>query len=167
MKNSRFSLYKQARGRGTAPASLYGSLGVKPGKICKMDYKKIHLTYLVRGDVKRDVVSKKYRDTLRKRIEAVVDTISPLYGNGFTQAHWKWCACIRITAILRTAKAFDLKRLIYFVRLLSSNKSFLCSAARRSFVAFRQTLNLICTTFLPCVIGSKDMFMSVNSLISF
>ena len=69
-------------GRGTAPASLYGSLGVKPGKICKMDYKKIHLTYLVRGDVKRDVVSKKYRDTLRKRIEAVVDTISPLYGNG-------------------------------------------------------------------------------------
>lgn len=102
MKNSRFSLYKQARGRGTAPASLYGSLGVKPGKICKMDYKKIHLTYLVRGDVKRDVVSKKYRDTLRKRIEAVVDTISPLYGNGFTQAHWKWCACIRITAIIRT-----------------------------------------------------------------
>lgn len=105
MKNSRFSLYKQARGRGTAPASLYGSLGVKPGKICKMDYKKIHLTYLVRGDVKRDVVSKKYRDTLRKRIEAVVDTISPLYGNGFTQAHWKWCACIRITAIIRTLRA--------------------------------------------------------------
>ena len=87
MKNSRFSLYKQARGRGTATASLYGSLGAKPGKICKMDFFVIHLTYLVRGDVKRDVVSKKYRDTLRKRIEAVVDTISPLYGNGFTQAH--------------------------------------------------------------------------------
>lgn len=118
MKNSRFSLYKQARGRGTAPASLYGSLGVKPGKICKMDYKKIHLTYLVSGDVKRDVVSKKYRDTLRKRIEAVVDTISPLYGNGFTQAHWKWCACIRITAILRTAKAFDVKKIDLFCAIV-------------------------------------------------
>ena len=103
MKNASFSLYKQARGRGTAPASLYGSLGAKPGKICKMDYKKIHL---------------KYRDTLRKRIEAVVDTISPLYGNGFTQAHWKWCACIRITAILRTAKAFDVKKIDLFCAIV-------------------------------------------------
>lgn len=77
--------------------------GVSWSAYCKMDFFVIHLTYLVRGDVKRDVVSKKYRDTLRKRIEAVVDTILPLYGNGFTQAHWKWCACIRITAILRTA----------------------------------------------------------------
>ena len=77
-----------------------------------------NLARYVRWITKRDVVSKKYRDTLRKRIEAVVDTISPLYGNGFTQAHWKWCACIRITAILRTAKAFDVKKIDLFCAIV-------------------------------------------------
>lgn len=53
-------------------------------------------------DEQKDDVSIFFRDTLEKQIEAVVDTISPLYGDDFTQAHWKRCACVRITAILRT-----------------------------------------------------------------
>lgn len=56
-------------------------------------------------DEQKDDVSIFFRDTLEKQIEAVVDTISPLYGDDFTQAHWKRCACVRITAIIRTLRA--------------------------------------------------------------
>lgn len=67
-------------------------------------------------DEQKDDVSIFFRDTFEKQIEAVVDTISPLYGDDFTQAHWKRCACVRITAILRTAKAFDVKKIdLFFV----------------------------------------------------
>lgn len=56
---------------------------------------------------------------MEKQIETVVDTISPLYGDDFTQAHWKQCACVRITAILRTAKAFDVKKIdLFFVSIV-------------------------------------------------
>lgn len=40
-------------------------------------------------DEQKDDVLIFFRDTLEKQIEAVVDTISPLYGDDFTQAHWK------------------------------------------------------------------------------
>lgn len=66
-----------------------------------------------------DTVFGTYSDKRLYRIEdKLVDTISPLYGNGFTQAHWKWCACIRITAILRTAKAFDVKKIDLFCAIV-------------------------------------------------
>lgn len=53
-------------------------------------------------DEQKDDVLIFFRDTLEKQIEAVVDTISPLYGDDFTQAHWKQCACVRITKLIRT-----------------------------------------------------------------
>lgn len=53
-------------------------------------------------DEQKDDVSIFFRDTLEKQIEAVVDTISPLYGDDFTQAHWKRCTLVRISVILRT-----------------------------------------------------------------
>lgn len=53
-------------------------------------------------DEQKDDVSIFFRDTLEKQIEAVVDTISPLYGDDFTQAHWKRCACVRISVKIRT-----------------------------------------------------------------
>lgn len=70
-------------------------------------------------DEQKDDVSIFFRDTLEKQIEAVVDTISPLYGDDFTQAHRFQCACVRITAILRTAKAFDVKKIdLFFVSIV-------------------------------------------------
>ena len=55
---------------------------------------------------------------MKKQIEAVVDTISPCFGDGLTQAHWKRCACVRISAILRTAKAFDVKKIDLFCAIV-------------------------------------------------
>lgn len=86
--------------------SLYGSPGAawqdKPVGRCKMDQQ--NPSYIsCTEDEQKDDVSIFFRDTLEKQIEAVVDTISPLYGDDFTQAHWKRCACVRITAILRTS----------------------------------------------------------------
>lgn len=99
--------------------SLYGSPGAawqdKPVGRCKMDQQ--NPSYIsCTEDEQKDDVSIFFRDTLEKQIEAVVDTISPLYGDDFTQAHWKRCACVRITAILRTAKAFEVKKIdLFFV----------------------------------------------------
>ena len=56
-------------------------------------------------DEQKDDVLIFFRDTLEKQIEAVVDTISPLYGDDFTQAHWKRCAYVRISVIIRTLRA--------------------------------------------------------------
>ena len=88
--------------------SLYGSPGAawqdKPVGRCKMDQQ--NPSYIsCPEDEHKDDVSIFFRDTLEKQIEAVVDTISPLYGDNFTQAHWKRCACVRITAIIRTLRA--------------------------------------------------------------
>lgn len=66
-----------------------------------MDQQNPSYIYCTEDEQKDDVLIF-FRDTLEKQIEAVVDTISPLYGDDFTQAHWKQCACVRITAILRT-----------------------------------------------------------------
>lgn len=53
-------------------------------------------------DEQKDDVLIFFRDTLEKQIEAVVDTISPLYGDDFTQAHCFQCACVRISYEIRT-----------------------------------------------------------------
>lgn len=57
-------------------------------------------------DEQKDNVLIFFRDTLEKQIEAVVDTISPLYGDDFTQAHCFQCACVRITAIFTLIKEY-------------------------------------------------------------
>lgn len=60
----------------------------KPVGRCKMDQQNPSYISCTEDEQKDDVLIF-FRDTLEKQIEAVVDTISPLYGDDFTQAHWK------------------------------------------------------------------------------